>query len=251
MGERGHRQPPACESGNHSSPRFAMPSAARSRYDVHMFGLFARCLPKKANTFAPAIHGLLGRVEWPVPIEETVPAPSVAVELVRSCRVPWTDGRFDETSASNRSFGVTSNAAQILTAELPKIRNCILSDCGQMLRVAHRDRAPRLKRAAIMFTPTRRPWRIIFPAPFRGRRPITQVAAESQRPFTTMPKSKRHYLAWRPASTSTTFKRRSLLADRICWLFKVRASEAAHPEAPALIRGRISRGQVRHARGRA
>src|SRR6202022_1877954 len=39
-------------------------------------------LAEKGEHLAPAIHGLLGPVEWPVPIEDAVASTVVAVELV-------------------------------------------------------------------------------------------------------------------------------------------------------------------------
>src|SRR5256885_16732199 len=75
----------ACDSGNQSSPRLAMPSArAISMMDVHMSRLLLRqMLAEEGEHLAPAVHGLLGPVERPVPIEDAVAGTVVAVELVR------------------------------------------------------------------------------------------------------------------------------------------------------------------------
>src|SRR6185295_7762263 len=40
-------------------------------------------LAEKGEHLAPAIHGLLGPVEWPVPIPDAVAGTVVAIELVR------------------------------------------------------------------------------------------------------------------------------------------------------------------------
>ena len=75
----------ARESGNHSLPRFAMPSArATSMMDVHMSEFLLRQMPAEEGEYlTPAIHGLLGPIEWPVPIEEAMAGTVVALELVR------------------------------------------------------------------------------------------------------------------------------------------------------------------------
>src|SRR6185312_13411653 len=44
--------------------------------------LFRQMLAEEGEHLAPAIHGLLGPVQWPVPVEEAVAGTVVAVELV-------------------------------------------------------------------------------------------------------------------------------------------------------------------------
>src|SRR6516165_2896860 len=62
-----------------------MPSArAISIMDVHMSVLLLpQMLAEEGEHPAPAIHCLLGPVEWPVPIEDAVAGAVVAIELVQ------------------------------------------------------------------------------------------------------------------------------------------------------------------------
>src|SRR5581483_5264560 len=61
-----------------------MPSApTTSMIDVHMFDLLLRqMLAEEREHLAPTVHGLLGPVQRPVPIEEAVAGAVIAVELV-------------------------------------------------------------------------------------------------------------------------------------------------------------------------
>jgi hypothetical protein len=65
----------------------AIPSArAISIMDVHISG--PPTSPDACEHLAPPIHGLLGSVEWPVPIDDAVAGAVVAVELVHLAVLP-------------------------------------------------------------------------------------------------------------------------------------------------------------------
>src|SRR5580693_219769 len=63
-----------------------MPSArAISMMDVHMFYrlLLRQMLAEEGEHLAPAVHGLLGPIERPVPVPDAVAGAVVAIKLVR------------------------------------------------------------------------------------------------------------------------------------------------------------------------
>src|SRR5438094_10393025 len=76
-------------------------------------------LAEEGEHLAPAIHGLLGPVEWPVPIEDAVAGAVVAVELVHLAGLLELDLVLVHLLGARRA-GVVAEYAEQRAADIPR-----------------------------------------------------------------------------------------------------------------------------------